>query len=384
VPDHRAKPQIETFRILLPLLVMFLCRFGSLNSLDKSRKARQWDKLLEGADLPSADSLGRVPGQIDPEALRLLILDFYRNARRKKVLPMLEGDMVALVFDGHESTSSYLRSCPGCLEREVGKEGERRIQYYHRWVCASLVGKDFHLFLDAEPIRPGEGEVVVARRLYERVHPLYSRAYDIVLGDAIYLEGPFFQEVLDNRKDVIAVLKRDDLALFVDAEALFAGSEPEVFRRRGRLHQCWDMEGFTSFSTVKRPLRVVKSIETFSVKRQRTGEMEETTSTWMWATTISCSRLGTKDFVAVGHARWEIEERGFNAAVNHYHLDHVYRHDPAAMLTFLLLGMLAMNLFEVFYRRNLKPALRDRYSRLDIARIAMAEIYATIGRSNTS
>lgn len=363
---------------------MFLCRFGSLNSLDKSRKSRNWNKLLGGADLPSADSLGRVPCQIDPDALRLLILDFYRNARRKKVLPMLEGDTVALVFDGHESTSSHLRSCPGCLEREVGKEGERRIQYYHRWVCVSLVGKDFHLFLDAEPIRPGEGEVVAARRLYARVHPLYSRAYDVVLGDAIYLEGPFFQDVIDNRKDVIAVLKRDDLALFADAEALFAGSEPEVFRRRGRLHQCWDMEGFTSFSTVKRPLRVVKSIETFSVKRQRTGKMEETTSTWMWATTFSRSRLGTKDFVAVGHARWEIEERGFNAAVNHYHLDHVYRHDPAAMLTFFLLGMLAMNLFEVFYRRNLKPALRDRYSRLDIARIAMAEIYAAIGCFNTT
>jgi hypothetical protein len=355
---------------------MFLGRFGSLNSLEKTKGKKNWAKILDGGELPSADTLGRVALEIDPEALRTVLVDFYRDLRKKKILPKLGGDLVALVFDGHESMTSYLRTCPGCLAREVETREGPRVQYYHRFVFVSLVGKGFHIFLDVEPIRPGEGEVVAARRLYDRVHPLYSRAYDIVLGDALYPEGPFFQDAIDRKKDVLAVLKREDLNLFEDAEALFEGMEPLVFRRKGRLCRAWDLPGFTSFSTVNSPLRVVKSVETYSVKRQRTGEFEEKETRWMWATTISSERAGTEEVVEVGHSRWDIENRGFNEGVKDYGLDHVYRHKPNAMVVVMLLAMLAMNLFVTFYRRNLRPELRDRYSRLDVSRMVQATLYA--------
>ena len=258
---------------------------------------------------------------------------------------------------------------------QVGKKGERRTQYYHRFVFCSLVGKDDHLFLDVEPIRPGEGEVVAARRLYDRVHPLYSKAYDIVVGDALYLEGPFFQAAIDRKKDVMAVLKREDLNLFKDAEALFNEMKPVVFKRRGRLNRCWDLEGFTSFPTVKSPLRVVKALETSWVKRQRTGEMEKNETRWIWATTLSAQWAGTEDVVDIGRSRWDIENRGFNEGANHYKIKHVYRHELNAMVVIFLLAMLAMNLFEVFYRRNLKPELREQYSKLDVSRMVKASLY---------
>jgi len=355
---------------------MFLGRFGSINSLDKTREKRDWKMILDGGELPSADTLGRVAGLIDPDALRGVLVDVYRVLRKNKALPKLGGDIVALVFDGHESTTSFLRQCPGCGERQVGKKGKRRTQYYHRFVFCSLVGKDFHIFIDVEPVRPGEGEIAAARRLYDRVHPLYSRAYDIVLGDALYLEGPFFQDAIDRGKDVLAVLKREDLNLFADAEALFAEMEPAVFTRRGRVHRVWDLSGFTSFPTVKPPLRVVKSEETYQVKRQRTGEFEEQMTRWMWATTISSERAETESVVEIGHSRWDIENRGFNEGVNHYEIDHVYRHEPKAMLVIMLLAMLAMNLFGTFYQRNLKPELRDRYSRLEVSRMVQATLHA--------
>ncbi len=361
--------------MVFPLLIMFLGRFGSLNSLDKTRKKRNWKKILGGGELPSADTLGRVPALIDPGALRGVLVDFYRNLRKNKALPKLDSGLVALAFDGHESTTSFLRQCSGCGERQVGKKGERRTQYYHRSVFCSLVGKDYHLFLDVEPIRPGEGEVVAARRLYDRVHPLYSKAYDIVVGDALYLEGPFFQDAIDRKKDVMAVLKREDLNLFKDAEALFDEMEPVVFKRRGRQNRCWDLEGFTSFPTVKAPLRVVKALETSRVKRQRTGKVEENVTRWMWATTLSAQWGGTKDVVDIGRSRWDIENRGFNEGANHYKIDHVYRHEPNAMVVIFLLAMLAMNLFEVFYRRNLKPELREQYSKLDVSRMVKASLY---------
>lgn len=352
---------------------MFLGRIGSLNALEKTRNSRDWKKLLDGKELPSADTLGRVAAMVSAVALRQILVKLQRKMRQKKALPKLTDHLVALVFDGHESMSSFLRKpCGGCLERKVGKPEEERTQSYHRFVFASLVGEDFHYFVDVEPIRPGEGEVVAARRLYDRIHPLYAHSYHVVAGDALYLEGPFFQDAIDRGKDVIAVLKREDLRLFKDAEALFAETQPVTFRRKGRDHRCWDLSGFTSFPTVDRPLRVVKSIETWSVKRQRTGEMEEMKSRWIWATTIREERADTREIVRLGHSRWDIENQGFNEAANRYQINHVYRHDPEAMVVMFLLAMLAMNLFEVFFRRSLKPALRERLDRSSIAQMVRA------------
>jgi len=44
--------------------------------------------------------------------------------------------------------------------------------------------------LDIELIRPGEGEVIAAKRLLERVLQRYGRFFDAVIGDALYLEAP--------------------------------------------------------------------------------------------------------------------------------------------------------------------------------------------------
>lgn len=362
---------------MLPLFVMFLGRIGSLNALEQTRRSRDWKKLLGGKELPSPDTLGRVAAMVGAAALREILVGLQRRMRRKKALPKLADHLVALIFDGHESTSSFLRKpCGGCLGRHVGKAEEEKVQSYHRYVFASLVGEDFHHFVDVEPIRPGEGEVAAARRLYDRIHPRYARSYHVVAGDALYLEGPFFQDAIERGKDVIAVLKREDLRLFKDAEALFDEMEPVAFRRKGRGHRCWDLSGFTSFPTVDRPLRVVKSLETWWVKRQRTGRMEERKGRWIWATTISEDKADTREIVRLGHSRWDIENRGFNEAANRYGMNHVYRHEPNAMVVMFLLAMLAMNVFEVFYRRSLKPARRGRLDRSSVAWMIRAVLCA--------
>ena len=363
---------------------MFLGRFGSLNSLEKTQGIGVWRKYLDRGELPSADTLGRVASKVDPEAIRRELVSFYRTVRRNKALSPDSHGLTALVFDGHESTSSYLRECSGCLKRRIRTKDGVRVQHYHRYVAASLVGKDAHCFLDIESIRPGEDEIAAARRLYARVHSRFARAYDVVLGDALYLEGPFFQDVIDRGKHVLAVLKRKDLNLFKDAEALFAEIEPLVFQSGGRERRCWDVSGFTSFSTVKRPLRVVKSVETWHVRGQISGEIEEMSSCWMWATTLPSESVDTRACVALAHSRWDIENQGFNEARNHYHIDHVYHHDPGAMLVLTLLAMLAINLFRTFYRRNLKPAFRRRFSRTDAARMILAIFFVGLTAHDTS
>ena len=79
--------------------------------------------------------------------------------------------------------------------------------------------------------------------------------------------------------------------------------------------------------------------------------------------------------VRLGHDRWTIENQGFNETSNRWHADHVYKHQANAMLVFWLLTMLACNIFTIFYRRNLKPAVRKAYDTLQIARMISAELY---------
>ena len=76
----------------------------------------------------------------------------------------------------------------------------------------------------------------------------------------------------------------------------------------------------------------------------------------------------------LGHARWDIQNQGFNELVNRWHADHVYRHEGTAMLVMWLLTMLAANLFAAFYGRDLKPALRAAFDTLHIARQMLTEL----------
>ena len=82
--------------------------------------------------------------------------------------------------------------------------------------------------------------------------------------------------------------------------------------------------------------------------------------------------------VDMGHGRWSIENQGFNELVNRWHADHVYKHHPAALLVFLLLALLCLNVFMAFYHRNLKPAVRRAATMLHIAQLIAAELYAAI------
>ena len=122
-------------------------------------------------------------------------------------------------------------------------------------------------------------------------------------------------------------------------------------------------------------MRVVRSVETRTVRRQIDGQVEELISDWMWVTTLSSPKASTRAVIQLGHARWDIENQGFNELVNRWHADHVYKHDPDAILVFWLMAFVCLGLFLAFYHRNLKPAVRQVASMLQIARRIAAELH---------
>lgn len=375
ITDTRPRPSIPTSRVMSSALVMLWTRLGSLNALDQTQPSRFWSRWL-GESLPSADTMGRVLAQTCCDTVRAGMREVYTRLKRNKVLEPPAHGLIALVLDGHESTSSYRRCCSGCLQRTVTAADGERTQYYHRHVSAQLVTAHQCFLLDAEPQRSGEDEVATAIRLLERVLRDYPRAFDVVLGDALYTQAPFFEWVLSHGKDVLTVLKDGRRDLLQDARALFETTPPTVIQDGATQRQTWDVEGFTSWPSLNRPVRVVRSLEETPVRRQKDRQEEVQRSDWTWVTTLSAARASTRTLVALGHGRWCIENQGFNELVNAWCADHVYKHHPTAILVCWLLTLLAMNLFHAFYARNLKPCVRR--SLQHIARLLTAELYQGI------
>lgn len=356
---------------------MILAQLGSLNALEQTAEHKFWQDWI-GNSLPSADTVGRVFTKINCDDLRQIIKGVYSKLKRNKALSSLYGGMFALVIDGHESHSSYLRCCSGCLERVIHKTNGDVTQYYHRQVMAQLVCGNFHIPLDIEPQLPGEDEVRAAQRLLKRVFKNYPKAFSIILLDGLYLRANFFWLALEHGRDVIAVLKDERRDLFKDAEGLFKFEEPKIYQDGKIRREYWDIEEFSSWTQFVNKIRVVRSLETVQIKRQLNKKKEKTACEWIWAGTISKAVLPTEEFVELAHKRWKIENEGFNELVNSWHANHVYRHHPAGIEAFWLLVMLAYTLFHAFIKRNLRPEIRYRYSKSHWARLITVTLYLQI------
>ena len=283
-----------------------------------------------------------------------------------------------LIIDGHESSSSYLRCCKGCLERTIHTEKGDRIQYYHRNVIAMIPCEDFPILLDNEEQRKGEDEVAAAFRLMERVLKNYPRAFDVVVVDGLYLRAPFFNLLLNHGKDVIAVLKDERRDLLEDARGLFKSEDSVVEISENIRREMWDIEDFTSWKSLEREVRVVRSVETKTVRRQLSGKEETETSEWIWATTLFQDEASTSTIVNLGHDRWLIENKAINEMVTFWHADHVYRHHPNAICAFWLMLMLVLNLFRAFVHLNIKLELRRKHTDVYFFRLIFAGLYAEI------
>jgi hypothetical protein len=251
----------------------------------------------------------------------------------------------------------------------VTVKGQEVIEYYHRGVVFHLVGFPIAMPLDVEMIRPGEGEVMAAKRLLERVLSRYGRFFDVILADAIYTEAPFYNLCLEHHKHLITVFKGEQRVLFQDAQGVFSMMKPKVWKDGPSQIRAWDAEGFTTAEGVEVPLRVLRTEETVTKRERQKDQWIEKTEVhhWWWVTTLPEAQLGTRLFWYIAHRRWEIENDLFHTLVTYWSLDHCFKHEPTAILNFVLTLFIAFTLLQSFYYGNLK-----RQRRLHLTLIGLA------------
>jgi len=365
----RVDPRISAPTVFRSVFLMFALRLGSLNRLEQElRRGGSWGKLL-GGHPPSTDTVGYSLCGFSLEELRALVAHHHRRAWRNKAVRGPGGSLRrGVALDGHELGSSQARCCPECLIRTVEKNDRTVTQYYHRVVVAQWIGVTPPGILDVERVRPGEGEVVAARRLLQRIFQAHGRLVDVVSCDALYLEAPFLKEVLAARKHFVVVLKQESRELYRDAQRLRALQAPEVLAGAATTSRIWDLEGLRTFTTLGRPVRVMWAEEKKTLTRVISGRKREILeeSTWVWVTDLSPSKASAREIQRWGHLRWDIENRAFNELSRHWAMNHSFVHDPTALEAFLLTLAVAFLTTYLFYERNLKEAPRRFLSRLTL------------------
>jgi Transposase DDE domain len=197
----------------------------------------------------------------------------------------------------------------------------------------------------------------------------YGRLVDVITADALYLEAPFIRQGLAAGKHVVIVLKQEARELYEAAVEVRELRAPVVRQDGARTTRLWDLPDLDAFPTLGRPVRVVWAEETTRQRRRVGGRLEEGTeeARWIWVTDLPPAAVPAGKIQRWGHARWDIENRGFNELVTLWHMDHCFVHQVIALEALLLTLALAFVLTYVFYVRNLKPAARRALTRLALA-----------------
>lgn len=366
--DSRLKPQILVGAIWLSAVFMFATRKGSINGIEMElRVPKRLEKII-GKRKPKADIIGDVFALMETDPIRLILSQINYKVKRNKALKSKKPLIFAAV-DGHELFSSRSRCCDKCQTRTITEKDRTVTEYYHRIVTCHLVGFELALPLDAESILPGEGEVIAAKRLLERVIMNYPRYFDAIVADGLYFEAPFINLCQQNHKGVMVVVKSDRRILMQDAMGIIKNTEPETLKRGNLDVKIWDIEGFNSCEGVKTPMRVIYAEETKQARKRKGKEWvtETENHTWCWATDISKTQLPTIQSWEAGHSRWDIENDNFNDLVNNWEMNHCYKHDPTAIINFILTLFITFVLMQSFQLRDLKPQVRKLFSRIAIA-----------------
>jgi len=233
ITDKRLKPRIDTIKIVTAVICMQLSNLGSLNSLSSA--------LSSGA-YPSVSTIARAADTLNLDEIRQAALEVYKRARKQKMLAPYCGMWVGIV-DGHEVSTSKYCKCSQCKKRKLrDKDGSIKYQYYHSFTAFILAGPDFSFTLDIEPILTGEGEITSAQRLLERVCKNYPKAFEVVIGDGLYLKGSIFKLLEAHHKKAIAVLKEERRQLFEEANKLSLMVEPKIYKQGKTIYRVWDHE----------------------------------------------------------------------------------------------------------------------------------------------
>jgi hypothetical protein len=323
----------------------------------------------------SDDTIGYALERQSPQPVFALSCGVARRLKRNGVLRSdWSRGLVVGAIDGIEICSSFARCCDACMEREVQHKvhGEIRteIQYYHRIVVVVLVSTDFPIPLGVRFQKKGEGEVACALALLQDlVHQLGRRFLDVLVGDALYLQASFVQQVERLGLVWAFTLKENQPELLREAERLTQESSPSIQIEPGGEIRYWHLPD-VDWPVAERRVRVVKTVRTESQRRvairvqdghrtkSKTAISQQSTN--FYATNFELGSISPLFIHQFSRSRWRIDTEVFQTITTDCHLKHPAVHQTTALVLLTMIRFLAYTLSLVFYHRQVRSHARRK------------------------
>ena len=346
VKDVRAEnTKISLRDALMSGFALFSLKDPSLLAFEERQRTDANLKRIFGLEqVPSDTQMRTILDEVDPENLRPLFGDVFRQLQRGKVLKQLEflgGYLLSL--DGTGYFTSKQVHCASCLEKRNKKTGE--ITYSHQMLGAAIVHPERRevIALMPEPIIKQDGETKndcernAAKRFLAKLRQDHPHLPFIVIEDALSANGPHIRELQRHDLRFILGVKESDHAFLFDyveqaaREGLISTLELE---EQGTVHR------FRFLNQVPlnaaNPDLLINFIEYWEIGPKKTRHFS-------WVTDLTVTEENVYPIMRGGRARWKVENETFNTLKNQgYHFEHNFGHGHQHLsVVFALLMMLA-------------------------------------------
>lgn len=382
LPDPRTRrSSYSVADAVMAGFAMFSLKDPSLLAFEERRNDANMKSLYLIDAVPSDTRTRELLDPTDPDQLRPMFQDVFRQAQRGKALDAYafhEGHYL-LSIDGTEYFSSKSVHCSSCLCRENKKTGE--VTYYHQMLGAVLVHPDQKevLPLAPEPIIKQDGENKndcernAAKRLLQKIRREHPNLPLIVVEDALAANGPHIRLLQELDMRFLLSVKPDDHE-YLFAALLLAYDEERVTTIT------WQDEtrpGVTCELSFVHELPLNKANSDILVnflQYSEYGPDDQRVKNFTWITDLTITTENGLHLTAGGRSRWKIENETFNTLKNQgYHFEHNYGHGQEnlsvvlamlMMLAFLVdqVQQLCCPLFQAVYKKvGSKRALWEQF-----------------------
>ncbi len=387
IPDPRdpRKRRHKRTALLLYGLLMFVFPFASRRETHREMTRPQFLANLqllfpEIETLPHADTLYRLLRDIDLAQLEQAHVDLVRRLiRGKSFRRYLINHGYPIAIDGSQKLAGDTLWAEELLQRAVGKEETRHLQYFVYVLEASLVFanglvipllSEFleHALGDAEAQKQ-DCELRGFVRLSDRLKSGFPRLPILLLLDGLYANGPVMQRCRGHHWQFMIVLKDQDLSTVWQEFRALHSLKPQGFQQnwgKRRQHFTWvnDLDyAFGPNGRHRLPLHVVVCEESWErVDEQARTVTETSRHAWLSSQPLSREKVHARCNLGARH-RWDIEA-GFLVEKHHgYHYEHAFALDWNALQGYHLLMRLA-HVFNTLARFTRQ--LRDLYRPLGV------------------
>lgn len=254
--------------------------------------------------------------------------------------------------------SAYLLGCNAGASKCPLRSGRLRIGIVDGSVfgrfgasCLEVVGIE-SMMVDLEEIPKRGKELPSSYAMLRRCQETLGYGFvDVLLGDGLYLNAPYFNLCLQ-QLHCDALVKTDDAKRVIIQDAMGLFTHADQFQEDIVQWEGTDMARLCSYQGMMASGFTLEGVDaSLSVAWIREEEIrtDETYEFWVVASSEYLSHpLYPEEMRELAHWRWDTENDGFKAMNQHVHTKRIYSHNSNASAAILLILFMVFDLLSIY------------------------------------